>query len=80
MNLLFIIYRKSEFFLKKIIFLKFYNLCKCLSTFNFIENKNDYNTIAIIKKDKINKFYRDKSIIYNLNDVEFIEDDGPIMF
>lgn len=82
MKLLFIIYRKSAFFLKKIFFLKFYNFCKCISSFNFIESKNDYNnnTITIIKKDKFNKFYRDKSIIYNLNDVEFIEDDGPIMF
>jgi hypothetical protein len=81
MKLLFIIYRKSEYFFKKIFFLKFYNFCKCISSFNFIESKNDYNnTITIIKKDKLNKFYRDKSIIYNIEDVNFVEDDGPIMF
>jgi hypothetical protein len=81
MKLLFIIYRRSEYFFKKIFFLKFYNFCKCISSFNFIESKNDYNnTITIIKKDKLNKFYRDKSIIYNIEDVNFVEDDGPIMF
>jgi len=82
MKLLFIIYRKSEYFFKKIFFLKFYNFCKCISSFNFIESKNDYNnnTITIIKKDKLIKFYNNQSIIYKLNDVSFIDDDGPIMF
>ena len=82
MKLLSIIYRKSKYFFKKIIFLKFYNFCKCLSTFNSIESKNDYNnnTISIIKKYKLNKIYNNQSIIYKLNDVDFIDDDGPIMF
>lgn len=82
MNLLFIIYRKSAFFLKKIIFLKFYNFCKCISSFNSIESKNKYNNnmITIIKKYKLNKIYNNQSIIYKLNDVDFIDDDGPIMF
>jgi hypothetical protein len=82
MKLLFIIYRRSEYFFKKIFFLKFYNFCKCLSSFNSIESKDDYNnnTITIIKKYKLNKVYNNQSIIYNLNDVKFIEDDGPIMF
>ena len=30
------------------------------------------NTVAIIKKDKLNKFYRDKSIIYNLNNSQIM--------
>lgn len=82
MKLLSIIYRKSEYFFKKIFFLKFYNFCKCLSSFNSIESKNDYNnnTISIIKKYKLNKNYNNQSIIYKLNDVDFIDDDGPIMF
>lgn len=82
MKLLSIIYRKSAFFLKKIIFLKFYNFCKCLSSFNSIESKNEYNnnTITIIKNYKLNKVYNYESIIYKLNDVDFIDDDGPIMF
>ena len=82
MKLLFIIYRKSEYFLKKIFFLKFYNFCKYISNFNFIESKNKYNNnrITIIKKYKLNKNYNNQSIIYKLNDVDFIDDDGPIMF
>jgi hypothetical protein len=79
MNLLFIIYRKTEIFFKKIIFLEFYNFCKCLSSFNSIESKDNFNNI-IIKKDKLNKVYSDESIIYKVNDVDFIDDDGPIMF
>ena len=80
MKLLSIIYRKSAFFFKKIIFLKFYNFCKCFSSFNFIESKNNFNDITIIKKYKLNKIYNNQSIIYKLNDVDFIDDDGPIMF
>jgi len=82
MKLLFIIYRRSEYFFKKIFYLKFYNFCKCLSNFNFIESKNEYNNnnITIIKKYKLNKIYNNQSIIYKLNDVAFIDDDGPIMF
>jgi len=83
MNLLFIIYKKSEYFFKKIFFLKFYNFCKCISNFNFIEIRNKYNNnnITIIKKYKLNKIYNNnQSLIYKLNDVDFIDDDGPIMF
>jgi hypothetical protein len=82
MKLLFIIYRRSEYFFKKIFYLKFYNFYKCLSNFNFIESKNEYNNnnITIIKKYKLNKIYNNQSIIYKLNDVAFMDDDGPIMF